>query len=246
MRREAAQCRGHHPTFDEADNSPDGTATIVRRHPEYLSHLFVLKRPKGDGLEAAYRAGFRWALCRDYDVIVQMDADLSHPPERVPDLVAALEGSDVAIDSRYVAGGGIAHWSLIRRLISWGCSTYVRLVLGLPVRDATAGFKALLRTALEQIGTTASASNGCCFQIENTWWAVRVGLRVSEVPITFTHRTSGTSKMSGAILSEALGRVLMWRWQELRGRGLDQRELGRGALGDDHRRGRQRGSHASA
>jgi len=221
------------------DNSPDGTAGIVRRHPEYLSHVFLLRRPEKDGLGAAYRAGFRWALCRDYDVIVQMDADLSHPPERVPDLVAALDESDLTIGSRYVAGGGIANWSWSRRLISWAGNAYVRLVLGLPVRDATAGFKAFRRAALEQIGATESASGGYCFQIENTWRAVRLGLRVSEVPITFTDRTAGTSKMSRAIVSEALRRVLVWRWQELRDGGLDKRD----PAAERHRRGRR---HASA
>ena len=150
-----------------------------------------------------------------------MDADLSHPPERVPALVAALAGgADLAVGSRYVAGGGIENWSRSRRLISWAGNVYVGLVLGLPVKDTTAGFKAYRRAALEEIGATGTVSNGYCFQIECTWRAVRRGLRVVEVPIVFTDRTAGTSKMSSDIVAEALGRVLVWRWRELRGTGL--------------------------
>ena len=197
------------------DNSPDGTARLVTSHPEYRHRLHLLSRLKKDGLGAAYRAGFSWALAGTYDVILQMDADLSHPPERIAALLAALEHSDVAIGSRYVRGGRVRDWPLRRRLISRGGNVYVRLVLGMPVRDATAGFKAFRRDALQAIGAVHSESNGYCFQIENTWRASRLGLRIAEVPITFTDRTSGTSKMTGDIVREAMLRVLTWRWREL-------------------------------
>ena len=208
------------------DNSPDGTATAVESHLDYLDHVFLLRHGHKAGLGAAYRAGFHWALSWHYDAIVQMDADLSHPPEQVPALIAALEHADISIGSRYVPGGGASDWPWRRRLISRAGNTYVRLILGLPVHDTTAGFKAFRRSALEQIGATDTASEGYCFQIENTWHAARLGLRLIEVPITFTDRTHGASKMSSAIATEALRRVLWWRWQETRtslARGLHHR-----------------------
>jgi len=198
------------------DSSPDGTALLVRAHPAYGRRIFLLSREDKDGLGGAYRAGFAWALGRSYDVIVQMDADLSHPPGRIPALVAALDTADVAIGSRYVAGGGVRHWTLRRRAISWAGNTYVRAVLGLDVHDATAGFRAFRRDALLRLGALDSESNGYAFQIENTWRASRIGLRTTEVPIIFTDRAVGESKMSGAIVREAVVRVLAWRWQELR------------------------------
>jgi dolichol-phosphate mannosyltransferase len=197
------------------DNSPDGTARLVTAHPEYRRRLHLLSRLQKDGLGAAYRAGFSWALAGSYDAIVQMDADLSHPPDRVPALLSALEHADVAIGSRYVRGGAVRNWPLRRRVISRGGNLYVRLVLGMPVHDATAGFKAFRREALQAIGAVHSESNGYCFQIENTWRASRLGLRIAEVPITFTDRAVGTSKMTGDIVREAMLRVLTWRWREL-------------------------------
>ncbi|KAA1394452.1 polyprenol monophosphomannose synthase [Aeromicrobium ginsengisoli] len=198
------------------DSSPDGTALLVQTHPSYGQRIFLLSREDKDGLGGAYRAGFAWALVRAYDVIVQMDADLSHPPSRIPALVAALDTADVAIGSRYVPGGGVRHWTLRRRAISRAGNTYVRTVLGLDVHDATAGFRAFRRDALLRLGALDSESNGYAFQIENTWRASRIGLTTTEVPITFTDRTVGESKMSGAIVREAVVRVLAWRWQELR------------------------------
>lgn len=211
------------------DNSPDGTAAIVTCHAGYAEdpnlgrqarsgRVFLLSRTAKDGLGAAYRAGFAWALAHDYDAVVQMDADLSHPPERIPALLSALDGADLAVGSRYVPGGGVGNWSASRRFISRTGNLYVRLVLGLPVHDTTSGFKAFRRDALERSGAVESASNGYSFQVENTWRSVRRGLRVTEVPITFTDRTVGTSKMSGSIVAEALTRVLVWRWNELRRR----------------------------
>lgn len=197
------------------DNSPDGTAAIVVDHPAFGDRVHLLRRPGKAGLGAAYRAGFGWALARGYDRVAQMDADLSHPPSRLPALLAALDDADVAVGSRYVVGGGVRNWSWQRRLLSWAGNRYVRLVLGTGVRDNTAGFKAFRREALEEIGALESESNGYSFQIENTWRARAAGLRVVEVPITFTDRTEGRSKMSGSIAVEALARVLLWRYAEL-------------------------------
>ena len=197
------------------DNSPDGTATVVAGHPGFGDWIHLLERPDKAGLGAAYRAGFAWALERGYDRVAQMDADLSHPPERLPALLDALDDADVAVGSRYVGGGGVRHWSWSRRLLSWAGNRYVRAVLGTGVRDNTAGFKAFRSTALEEIGVLDSRSNGYSFQIENTWRAAQAGLAVSEVPITFTDRTEGSSKMSAAIAVEALLRVLAWRFAEV-------------------------------
>ncbi len=198
------------------DGSPDGTARIVARHPDYLRRVFLLERDEKQGLGAAYRAGFSWAVSWRYDVVVQMDADLSHPPESLPELLAGLESADITVGSRYVAGGRTRNWPWRRRLVSRAGNTYVRAVLGLRVHDVTAGFKAFRADALLLIGATEASSEGYCFQIENTWRAVRLGLRVTEVPIVFTDRTAGSSKMSSTIVVEALSRVLGWRWVELR------------------------------
>lgn len=205
------------------DSSPDGTGQLVQGHPAYGTDVYLLTRPGRSGLGGAYRAGFAWALDAGYDQIAQMDADLSHPPGRLPALFAALglgdgPGADIAVGSRYTRGGGVEHWGWHRRLISRGGNLYVRLLLGTSVRDTTAGFKAFRRDALEAIDVLDSESNGYSFQIENTWRATRLGLTMTEVPITFTDRTAGHSKMSGSIAREALGLVLAWRIEEWRGR----------------------------
>ena len=199
------------------DSSPDGTAAVVANRAETDSRVHLLVRPEKAGLGAAYRDGFTWALDARYDRIVQMDADLSHPPARVPALLNALDSHDVAVGSRYVAGGTVRNWPAHRRLISWLGNQYVRVVLRLPVRDATAGFKAYRSVALTEIGAVSSHSNGYCFQIENTWQAARRGMSITEVPITFTDRARGQSKMSGLIVLEAIVRVLRWRVKELAG-----------------------------
>ncbi|RNL78959.1 polyprenol monophosphomannose synthase [Nocardioides marmorisolisilvae] len=209
------------------DSSPDGTADLVRSHPAYGSSVHLLVRPEKNGLGAAYRAGFAWALNEDYHQIAQMDADLSHPPGRLPALFEALGEADVAVGSRYVPGGAVDNWGLHRRLLSRGGNVYVRAVLGTGVRDNTAGFKAFRRDALLVIEVLASESSGYAFQIENTWRAHRRGLRIVEVPITFTDRTAGTSKMSGPIAREALRRALQWRLAELRERPAAVPSVGR-------------------
>jgi len=200
------------------DSSPDGTGEVVKAHPRYPTQIHLLTRPQKNGLGAAYRAGFTWALDRGHDVIVQMDADLSHPPAKIPELIAALEQTDIAIGSRYVSGGGVGNWTVRRRLISRAGNAYVRMILGLRVRDATAGFRAFRREALVTLGALESQSNGYSFQIENTWRAARLGLTTTEVPITFTDRTVGVSKMSSDIVREAVLRVMSWRWHEIRSR----------------------------
>lgn len=205
------------------DSSPDGTGALVEGHPSYGGSLHLLTRPGRGGLGGAYRAGFTWALEAGYDQVAQMDADLSHPPDRLPALFAALDAADVAVGSRYVRGGGVEHWGWHRRLLSWGGNLYVRLVLGTRVKDSTAGFKAFRRDALQRIDVLDSESNGYSFQIENAWRAARRGLRVVEVPIVFTDRTAGQSKMSGSIAREALALVLAWRIAELRGREVSPR-----------------------
>lgn len=197
------------------DSSPDGTADLVRRHSEFMNRVHLLSRAEKEGLGAAYRAGFRWALMSGYAEVVQMDADFSHPPEKVPELLAALDHADVAIGSRYVPGGSVVNWPWTRKLISRAGNLYVRLVLGIGVRDATAGFRAFHTDALEELGALDAASNGYCFQIENAWRASRLGMRIVEVPITFTDRTAGSSKMTGSIVREALLRILVWRVKEL-------------------------------
>jgi dolichol-phosphate mannosyltransferase len=200
------------------DSSPDGTGPLVRAHPAFGAGVHLLTRPPRSGLGAAYRAGFGWAMDHDYEQIAQMDADLSHPPERLPALFAALADADVAVGSRYVPGGGVRRWGWHRQLISRGGNLYVRLLLGTSVHDTTAGFKAFRREALETIEVLESESNGYSFQIENTWRSTRRGLRITEVPIIFTDRTAGQSKMSGSIAREALGLVLSWRVAEWRAR----------------------------
>jgi dolichol-phosphate mannosyltransferase len=197
------------------DSSPDGTATLVHGDPRFGVAVFLLERGVKDGLGAAYRAGFGWALENDYEGVVQMDADLSHPPDRVPELLAGLDEADVVVGSRYVKGGHVSEWTLGRRLLSRAGNLYVRMVLALSTHDTTAGFKAFRASALRRIEVTASTSNGYCFQVENTWQAERRGLRVVEVPITFTDRTAGESKMTRDIISEALASVLVWRMHEI-------------------------------
>jgi dolichol-phosphate mannosyltransferase len=198
------------------DASPDGTADLVRTRPEYASTVFLRERAGRHGLGAAYRDGFAWAIDHGYPTVVQMDADLSHPPEWLSALVSALDDADVAVGSRYVRGGQVRNWPAGRRLVSRFGNLYVALVLALGIRDATAGFKAFRREALLALGVTETSSEGYCFQIENAWRARRERLRVVEVPITFTDRTAGSSKMSGAIVGEAVLRVLRWRLTELR------------------------------
>ncbi|WP_246004893.1 polyprenol monophosphomannose synthase [Nocardioides marmorisolisilvae] len=204
------------------DSSPDGTADLVRAHAAFTDRVFLLERPGKAGLGAAYRAGFSWARERGYAVIGQMDADLSHPPEALAGMLAASRGNggsaDLVIGSRYVPGGGTENWPLSRRVISRGGNLYVRVVLRVPVRDATAGFRVWAADALEICHVAQSQSTGYAFQVENTWRAQRAGLAIEEYPITFTERRLGQSKMTATIAREAMVRVLVWRVNEIRQR----------------------------
>lgn len=188
------------------DNSPDGTGKLVAglADSSYPGRLFLLSRPGKLGLGSAYVSGFKWALARDYQYIVQMDADFSHNPKYIPALLASAADHDLVIGSRYTKGGGVANWSLLRRLISLGGGLYSRIILDLPVRDLTGGFKCFRREALASIALDAVRSSGYSFQIEMTYRVCLHGFSVREVPIVFEERNAGRSKMSGAIFREAI------------------------------------------
>jgi dolichol-phosphate mannosyltransferase len=190
------------------DSSPDGTGDIARDlSRETSGRVHLLERPGKAGLGTAYLAGFRWGLEQGYDAIVQMDADFSHDPERVPVMVAGLDRADLVIGSRYVEGGGTVNWGLMRKVVSRGGSLYARLLLALPVSDVTGGFKAWRGDTLARLGLDKVRSNGYCFQVEMTWRAFNTGARIREVPIVFIDRRVGLSKMSGSIFLEAVWRV---------------------------------------
>jgi dolichol-phosphate mannosyltransferase len=204
------------------DNSPDGTGALADELAATDPRIHVLHRTAKEGLGAAYLAGFAWGLAEGYDVICEMDADGSHPPERLPAMLERVaDGADLAIGSRWVRGGEVVDWPKSREVLSRGANTYTRLALGMPVKDATAGFRAFRRTTLEKIDLGSVTSQGYCFQVDLTWRAVRAGLRVDEVPITFAERQIGASKMSTAIIREALIRVTQWgfryRWTQAKG-----------------------------
>jgi dolichol-phosphate mannosyltransferase len=193
------------------DNSPDGTGAIADELAADDDHIHVLHRPGKQGLGAAYMAGFRWGLQEDFGVIVEMDADGSHQPEELPKLLEALaDGADLVIGSRWVPGGKVVNWPSSREFLSRGANLYTRMMLGVPVRDATAGFRAYRASTLEKIGLDDVESQGYCFQVDLTLRTVRNGLRVTEVPITFVERTTGASKMSRGIVAEALWRITVW------------------------------------
>jgi dolichol-phosphate mannosyltransferase len=193
------------------DNSPDGTGKIADALADDDDHVQVLHRPAKQGLGAAYIAGFGWAGERGFDVAVEMDADGSHAPEQLSRLLDALAaGADLVLGSRWVPGGEVVNWPLSRMLLSRGGTLYTRLALGLPLGDATGGYRAYRMRALQGIDLGSVASQGYCFQVDLAWRVWRAGFRVVEVPITFTERERGQSKMSSAIVREALWRVTMW------------------------------------
>ena len=190
------------------DSSPDGTAELARElGKEHEGRVHLLLRSGKRGLGTAYLDGFRWGLERGYPALVQMDADFSHDPDRVPALLAALDKADLAIGSRYAKGGGTRNWGIFRKILSRGGSLYARLLLGLPVNDVTGGFKAWRAETLDRLGLDFVQSNGYCFQVEMTHRAFLSGARIREVPIVFVDRRVGQSKMSGSIFLEAVWRV---------------------------------------
>jgi dolichol-phosphate mannosyltransferase len=208
---------GSSPTILVVDDaSPDGTGQIAERLAAEIAEVRVLHRTRKDGLGRAYLAGFAAALEGGADLILQMDCDFSHDPADVPRLLAAAEDADVVLGSRYVLGGGTQNWGLVRRAISrWG-SLYAQLLLGLPVRDLTGGFKCYRREVLETIDLDAIRSRGYAFQIETTYRAVRAGFRVVEIPIRFVDREVGGSKMSRSIVLEAIWKVPALRFASRR------------------------------
>jgi dolichol-phosphate mannosyltransferase len=192
------------------DNSPDGTGKIADTHALREQRVRVIHRRRKEGLGPAYIAGFKDALARGYDAVIEMDADLSHSPEDVPRLIDAGSRADVVIGSRYAAGGGTRNWSKNRERLSRAGNAYARAVLRVPVHDATAGFRIYRRAVLESLPLEEVASSGYGFQIEMLWRAWLAGFAVAEIPIVFTERREGVSKMSRAIVAEALKNIAVW------------------------------------
>ncbi len=203
------------------DDSPDGTGELADRMVEENPQVAVLHRPEKLGLGPAYADGFDHALAKGAEIIIEMDADFSHDPSDLPRLVEAVEnGADLAIGSRYVTGGSTPDWPLGRRLISRGGNLYARIMLGLPVRDATAGYRAFRAEALSSLPYESAEASGYGFQVEMAWRATQQGLSVVEIPISFRDRTKGTSKMGTSIVIEAMRLVTVWGlarlWNSLR------------------------------
>ncbi|WP_082080133.1 polyprenol monophosphomannose synthase [Williamsia herbipolensis] len=195
------------------DGSPDGTGALADElaSADADNRIHVMHRAEKSGLGGAYIAGFGWGLERDYAVLVEMDADGSHAPEQLHRLLDGINaGSDLVIGSRYVAGGSLVNWPKRRKLLSQGANTYSRLALGVRVRDITAGYRAYRRAVLEKIDIASVDSHGYCFQIDLAWRTIQAGFTVSEVPITFTERQIGESKMSGDVIGEAFFKVFEW------------------------------------
>jgi dolichol-phosphate mannosyltransferase len=192
------------------DGSPDGTGKVADERAATDQRVHVLHRTAKAGLGAAYIAGFDWGLEHDYGVLVEMDADGSHAPEQLPQLLDALQSADLVLGSRWVDGGTVVNWPKSRELISRCGNLYTRVALGIGLRDATGGYRAYRRAVLEDVDFRAVSSQGYCFQVDLAWRAAKAGFRVVEVPITFTDREHGESKMSGAIVREALWRVTQW------------------------------------
>jgi dolichol-phosphate mannosyltransferase len=192
------------------DNSPDGTGELAAKLAAGDDRVHVLHRPGKSGLGPAYVAGFRWGRARGFDVLVEMDADGSHAPEELPRLLDALDGADLVLGSRYAPGGSVHDWPVHRLLLSRAGNGYTRWALRLPLTDATGGYRAARGELLDRLPFDEVASQGYCFQVDWAWRAQRDGARVVEVPISFTEREFGRSKMSGSIVAEALVRVSLW------------------------------------
>ena len=200
------------------DNSPDGTAAIVKRmQEEFPERLFMIERTGKLGLGTAYIAGFKWALERDYDYIFEMDADFSHNPTDLPRLynACAQEGADVAIGSRYISGVNVVDWPMSRILMSYGASKYVRLITGIPIHDTTAGFVCYRKEVLQMMELDKIRFKGYAFQIEMKFTAWQLGFLIKEVPVIFVNRKEGTSKMNSSIFGEAMFGVIRLKWDSL-------------------------------
>jgi dolichol-phosphate mannosyltransferase len=191
------------------DNSPDGTADIVKELQLKYKNLYLEERPGKAGLGTAYKYGFNWALKRNYDNIVQMDADLSHDPIEIKEMVRLLNSYDLVVGSRYINGVSVVHWPIKRLLLSYGANVYARIVTGLPIKDSTGGFKAWKRKVLDSIDLNGVKSQGYSFQIEMNWRAWQKKYSIFEHPIIFADRTIGESKMSKKIMFEAI--IVIWR-----------------------------------
>ncbi|MQA09936.1 MAG: glycosyltransferase [Pseudonocardiaceae bacterium] len=202
------------------DGSPDGTGELADKLAAEDEQVHVLHRTEKAGLGTAYIAGFRWGLERDYATIVEMDADGSHAAEDLPRLLDTLADADLVLGSRYVPGGKVVNWPRRRELLSRGANLYSKLALGMTINDITSGFRAYRRTVLEALPLDEIASQGYCFQIDLAWRTARADFRVVEVPITFTEREVGDSKMNASVVREALFRVARWglrhRFQQLK------------------------------
>ena len=209
------------------DASPDGTGELADRIAEEDQHVKVLHRSRKEGLGQAYLAGFDRALKEGAELIVEMDADFSHDPSYLPDLIAAAAEADVVLGSRYVDGGGIRNWGRLRRFVSRGGCWYARTVLGVPVQDLTGGFKCFRREVLEALDLSRIRSQGYAFQVELTYRALQLGFRVAEVPIVFTDRRVGQSKMSRRIVLEAMWMIPTLRTQPVPARNTSRNEATR-------------------
>ena len=192
------------------DSSPDGTGAVADDLAAGEPRVHVIHRARKEGLGAAYLEGFAWALDRGYDAVVEMDADGSHRPEHLPTMLAAAEHADAVIGSRWVRGGSVVNWPVYRKALSVGGNLYIKVLLGMPVNDATAGYRVYRSDALRAMGLDGVASQGYCFQTDLTWRAVKAGLTVVEVPITFVEREVGDSKMSRDIMTESLSLITRW------------------------------------
>lgn len=201
------------------DGSPDGTAALAQEVAEDVGQITILRRAKKSGLGGAYRCGFAWGIEHGYDHFVEIDCDFSHDPHALPSLLGVAEDHDVVIGSRYIPGGHIPQWTLSRRLLSRGGNQYASLMLGLGVADSTAGYRVYSKSVLERINYQSITADGYGFQIEMTYRAKRAGATIVEVPISFTDRELGVSKMSRAIVVEALWLVSKWAVERPFGRG---------------------------
>lgn len=200
------------------DNSPDGTAAIVKNIQKENNLVHLLERPGKLGLGTAYLAGFKYALAKGYEFIFEMDADFSHDPKEIPNFLKAIEDSDLVLGSRYIKGVNVINWPMTRLLLSYFANKYSRIITGLPVHDATGGFKCFRSEVLEKIDLKKIKSNGYAFQIEVSFKAWRNGFRIQEIPIIFVDRQAGVSKISKNIMWEAIFLVWKLRWLKIIGK----------------------------